>query len=117
MLGGDHRRGLRQRQRQIPQLGRHHTSASRIREAGPLGKERQRLVLGEYVHRHARTQVRHRQMVAGDDHPGRPGRGDERLYQLGIRGVIEHHKAAVPVDLQPTPHRPGRTLRIRLAHT
>ena len=72
VLGGDHRGGLRQRQRQPAQLGRQQPGARGVGGAGPVGQERQRLLLGEHVHRHARAQVRHRLLVAGDQHPGRP---------------------------------------------
>ena len=44
VLGGDHRRGLGQRQRQPAQLGRQQPGARRVGRAGPAGQERQRLL-------------------------------------------------------------------------
>ena len=54
MLGGDHRRGLRQGQRQEPQLARQLPRPGLIGPAGTLGQERQRLLLGEHIDRTAR---------------------------------------------------------------
>ena len=63
VLPGDHRRGLSQRQRQMPQLGGHRRGSGVIRQAGPPGQERQRLLGTEHVHRDAGPQVRHRLLV------------------------------------------------------
>jgi hypothetical protein len=115
VLTGDHRRGLRQSQRKKPQFGGYRPGALRISRAGPLSQEGQRLQFGEHIHRHGRAQIRYRPLVARDDHPGRPGCGEERLQHRRVGGVVEHQQAALPVDLQPVPHRPARRLHVPLA--
>ena len=110
VLSGDHRRGLSQRQRQIPQLGRHCGGSLVIRQAGPPVQKRKRLLGAEHVHRDADPQARHRLPGADDQHPGRADGRNKRLQQVRIFRVVEHQQAAVPVGLQPV-----RTIRLTSA--
>ena len=51
-------------------------------------QERQRLRFGEHVHRHPRAQIPHRPLIAGDQHPRRPGSREERQQISRISGVV-----------------------------
>ena len=113
MLPGDHRRRLGQRQRQPPQLPRQLPRPGLVLPPGALGQERQRLSLGEHIHRHHRAQPR-RLPGAGDHHLRVPRRGQERPQPVRVGDVIEHQQAPLAVRLQPVAHHPGGRLQARL---
>ena len=108
VVRGDHARGLGQCQRQVTQLAGQGPRSRGIRETGPLGQERQRLIGGEHVNGETGPQAGHRPQAAGDQHPRRAARGKQRPYPVRVQRVVEHHQAAAPVAFQPVPHRPSR---------
>ena len=113
VLLGDHRRGLIQRQRQIPQLDGHGQGAVLVGQAGPPVQQGQRLLGAERVDRDTCPELRRRLPGHGDQYPGLPGRRDERPQQTRILHVIEHQQATAPVGLQPVPDRLARVGRAR----
>ena len=111
VLPGDHRRGLIQRQRQMPQFGGHRRGAGLVGQAGPPVQQGQCLLGAEHVYRDTCAQLRHRLPGHGDQHPGRADGRNERPQQTKVLRVIENQQATAPVSLQPMPERLPRVSR------
>ena len=107
-LPSDQRRSQRQRQRQVPQHGRHLGRPRLIVQAGPSGQERQRLIGTEHVRRDSGRQVRCRVPGADDQNLRRTVGRDKRRQRLRVGRIVEHQQATVAVGLQQVPHRLAR---------
>ena len=107
-LPSDQRRSQRQRQRQVPQHGRHLSRPRLIVQAGPSAQKRQRLIGTEHVRHDRGRQVRGRVPGADDQNLRRTVGRDKRRQRLRVGHIVEHQQATVAVGLQQVPHRLAR---------